>query len=293
MARKSPARSPMTSSPTPILPPGTDPAEVFPHLKRQREAAEDAAFAAWIAASQRVLTMLRAEVDELKAAQARRRLEEAKYIPGQPRVPAGNPRGGQWTDRSGGQGSGTSLAQPMGNVELGDVSESSELGDLFQIKPDEAPVIGEQVAGERQRGYPADLLEERELGGHAIEGHVRKSEEALSARAQREALSAEKDGPGEGFRVGSFSSLEAANKLVNSTLDKNRDKIDLVTSGQSSRETLRAEYPTITGKEAYVRNANSQAVIRDTYGVVVVIVPDGRVQKGYRVDTAFPVNFGR
>jgi hypothetical protein len=33
-------------------------------------------------------------------------------------------------------------------------------------------------------------------------------------------------------------------------------------------------------------------VIRDTYGVVVVIVPDGRVQKGYRVDTEFPVNFG-
>jgi hypothetical protein len=275
--------------------PGTDLAEVFPTLQRQREAAEDAAFAAQIAASRRLLAELRAEVDELKAELKRRRLEESKYSPSQPRVPAGNPRGGQWTDRSGGDGQsqGIGLAQPMGNVDIGDVSGSSELGDLFQIKPDETPVIGEQVAGERQRGYPADLLEERELGGHAIEGHVRKSEEALSARAQREALSAEKDGPGEGFRVGSFSSLEAANKLVNSTLDKNQDQIDLVTSGQSSRETLRAEYPTITGKEAYVRNANSQAVIRDTYGVVVVIVPDGRVQKGYRVDTAFPVNFGR
>jgi hypothetical protein len=78
-----------------FLPPGTDPAEVYPHLKRQREAAEDTAFAAQIAASQRVLTMLRAEVDEMKAALARRRLEEAKYSPSQPRVPAGNPRGGQ------------------------------------------------------------------------------------------------------------------------------------------------------------------------------------------------------
>jgi hypothetical protein len=61
------------------LKPGTDPEELYPHLKRQREAAEDAAFAAQIAASQRVLTMLRAEVDELKAARARQRLQEAKY----------------------------------------------------------------------------------------------------------------------------------------------------------------------------------------------------------------------
>jgi hypothetical protein len=68
------------------LKPGTDPADVFPALKRQREAAEDLAFAAKIAASQRVLTMLRAEVDEMKAAPARRRLEEAKYSPAQPRT---------------------------------------------------------------------------------------------------------------------------------------------------------------------------------------------------------------
>ncbi len=83
------------------LKPGTDPADVYPTLKQQREAAEDAAFAAEIAASRRFLAALRAEVDELKAALARRRLEEAKYSPSQPRVPAGNPRGGQWTDRSG------------------------------------------------------------------------------------------------------------------------------------------------------------------------------------------------
>jgi hypothetical protein len=85
------------------LKPGTDPADVYPTLKRQREAAEDAAFAAKIAASRRLLAALRAEVDELKGALARRRLEESKYSPTQPRVPAGNPRGGQWTDRSGGQ----------------------------------------------------------------------------------------------------------------------------------------------------------------------------------------------
>ena len=128
------------------LKPGTDPAEVYPHLKRQREAAEDAAFAAQIAASRRLLAALRAEVDEMKAAQARRRLEEAKYSPSQPRVPAGDPRGGQWTDRGGGQSTGTSLAQPMGNVDIGNVTGSSEPGDLFQIKPSDTRTDSAQVA---------------------------------------------------------------------------------------------------------------------------------------------------
>src|SRR4051794_5356150 len=86
--------------------------------------------------------------------------EEAKYSPSQPRVPGGNPRGGQWTDRSGGQGTvanpsqdtgqgtGTSLPQPMGNVDISDVSGSSELGDLFQIKPDDSRETGVQVGGD-------------------------------------------------------------------------------------------------------------------------------------------------
>src|SRR3954468_3701216 len=88
------------------------------------------------------------------------RLLEEKYSPSQPRVPAGNPRGGQWTDRSGRQGtvaspsedSGQSqdadLTQPMGNVELGDVGGSSELGDLFQIKPSETRVEGVELGGD-------------------------------------------------------------------------------------------------------------------------------------------------
>jgi hypothetical protein len=63
------------------LKPGTDPAEVFPALKRQRDAAENAAFAAKIAASRRLLAALRAEVDELKAA-ARRAMERSERGPG-------------------------------------------------------------------------------------------------------------------------------------------------------------------------------------------------------------------
>ena len=147
-----------------FLPPGADPAEVFPELKRQRElkqqreAAEDAAFAAQIAASQRVLTMLRAEVDEMKAASARRRALETKYSPDQPRVPKRNPGGGQFTRIGGGIGQSPSanIAQPMGNVDVGDVSGSSEAGGLFDIAPGDTSIDGVQLAGDIPEGLGKD-----------------------------------------------------------------------------------------------------------------------------------------
>src|SRR3978361_245542 len=86
-----------------FLAPGTDPADVYPALARRREA-EEAAFAAEIAKGYRLLATLRAEVASIKADLLRRRLEESKYSPSQPRVPVGNPRGGQWT--SGNEGGG-------------------------------------------------------------------------------------------------------------------------------------------------------------------------------------------
>jgi hypothetical protein len=280
--------------------PGVDPADVIPALARKRaqaeaaQAAKDAAFDAEIEESRGVLAAIRAEVDKLKAALARRRLEEAKYSPSQPRVPAGNPRGGRWTDRSGGQSEdqsqGAGLAQPMGNVDIGDVSGSSELGDLFQIKPDETPVIGEQVAGERQGGYPVDLLEERELGGHAIEGHIRSDQSLKSDLEARVAEAVRKGDSVSDMRQGSFSSLESANKLVNSTIAENPEQVSRIVNGTSPKENLDKDFPFPTGKEAVARTERSQIYIQDTYSVRVVIVPDGSVAKGFRVETAFPMN---
>src|SRR5436309_5619476 len=182
--------------------PGVDPADVIPALARERaqkqaaeeraRAAEDAALAAEIEHERRALAALNEEVKEVNAEMARRRRrvaeEEAKYSPSQPRVPAGNSRGGQWTDRGGGQGTvanpvqdtgqGTaaSLAQPMGNVGIGDVSGSSELGDLFRIKPDEPRTEGVQLAG-----APVDLLEEDRRGGHTIDEHAGMTYEYLKS----------------------------------------------------------------------------------------------------------------
>ena len=73
--------------------PGYDPAEIYPTLKRKPDAAKQAAFeaelAAEVAKGYRLNAVLRAELGELRADMKRRRELEAKYSPGQPRVPAG------------------------------------------------------------------------------------------------------------------------------------------------------------------------------------------------------------
>jgi hypothetical protein len=140
-----------------FFPPGTDPADINPTLARKPDAAKADAFEAEVAAGYRLLAVLREEVASLRAELKRRRELEAKYSPSQPRVPAGNPRGGQWTDRSGGESTGTSLAQPMGNVDIGDVSGSSEVDDLFQITPDDTRVDGVQLAANDSPDDPAPV----------------------------------------------------------------------------------------------------------------------------------------
>src|ERR1700750_2845803 len=107
--------------------PGFDPADVFPTLARKAKPAPAPTFddelAAEIAAERRVLDAITAEVAEVNAEMARRRALDAKYSPTQPRIPAGNPRGGQWTDRGGGglssSGSGNANATQASRNENG------------------------------------------------------------------------------------------------------------------------------------------------------------------------------
>ncbi len=70
-----------------------------------------------------------------------------KYNPDQPRVPAGSPDGGQWTDGSGG------AAKPMGDLGFGDLGFGNlagleDFGALFQITPSETDLDGVQLAGD-------------------------------------------------------------------------------------------------------------------------------------------------
>jgi hypothetical protein len=79
----------------------------------------------------------------------------------QPRVPAGSPEGGQWTSGGGGGGTEQGSEADAGSSEEGrSASEGSE-----SVRP-----------------YTVDLEEEERRGGHAIEGHVGKSEAYLKRR---------------------------------------------------------------------------------------------------------------
>jgi hypothetical protein len=179
---------------------------------------------------------------------------QRKFSPDQPRVPAVNPDGGQWTDGDGGL-------------------------EQIQYRPERRPI---------------DLLEERNLGGHAIERHVGRSDAALLNAVDGAISYARRNGGStEDLIATSFPSLEAANKLVNSTIAQNRDTLERVISRQLPKGELDAKFSSPTGREAYSRNDHSQTILSDTYGVRVVVVPDGTVAKGYRVDTAFPTNLDR
>jgi len=292
--------------------PGVDPADVIPALARERaqqqaaieraRAAEEAELAAEIDDWRRAQAAIKEEVKALNAEMARwRRLAdaaEAKYSPDQPRIPKRNPGGGQWTRIGGGgqstvtspsqdagQGTGSSLAQPMGNVGIGDVSGSSETGDLFQIKPDEPRAQGVQLAGE-----PVDLLEQEQRGGHTIGEHVGMTYEYLKSRAREEARrTLERGDYFDGFSAGSFTSVQSANRLVNSTISDNQDKIDQAVRDGEPFVLMSKSFESPTGYEAYLARAHAEPVIRNTFGVEILIRSDPGSARGWRVHTAYPV----
>jgi HK97 family phage portal protein len=189
----------------------------------------------------------------------------AKYDPNQPRVPAGNSDGGQWTSGGGGEG-GTSEDDESSDSEITLVSQDDD------------------------SSYRVDLLEEQERGGHPIDEHVGKSDAYLKARVEREALAIVKRGDNfEGLGVGSFSSISSATRLVNSTIAQNRAIIDRVVIGQDRVGFITSYFSSPTGKEAFLPRFHAQPYMRDTYGVSVVIVRDPRSPRGFRVQSAFPI----
>ena len=125
-----------------FLKPGTDPADVYPALARERDARQaklDREFTEAIAQERALLDGLRAELASIKAELARRRAlreQEAKYSPNQPRIPAGSGReSGRWTDGHG-YGPGAAVASPMadGTTDVGrsadDSSESLAFNEI-------------------------------------------------------------------------------------------------------------------------------------------------------------------
>src|SRR5262245_21655404 len=121
---------------------------------------------------------------------------KAGFNPDQPRVPAGNPEGGQWTY---GLGAGESTTLPATDI------------------ADERP----------PSRYAVILMEEELVGGHTIERHVAIPDVELLARIERETIHGffVDDVP---IRVGTFVSLESANDDVNRVLGSDPAKVDAV-----------------------------------------------------------------
>jgi hypothetical protein len=192
-----------------------------------------------------------------------------KHGADQPRVPPGSPEGGQWTSGGGGGGGGGA-------------DDSAEADGDAQIQ---------LVQGDPLQGYPVDLREEERRGGHTIEGHVGKSDSYLKTEVQEMAWERqERDEEVKGLRVGSFTSLDSAAKLVNSTLSQNSELVNRVARGEQAKDSVSAIFDSPTGYEAYLRGPYSIPYMRDTYGVGVIIVHDPRTPRGYRVQTAYPRN---
>jgi hypothetical protein len=197
---------------------------------------------------------------------------ETRYRPDQPRLPAGTSDGGRWTrDREGAR------------VQVAINLPRDTIGDPDAVLP----------VQDRASGYPIDLRNDP-AGQHIIEEHVAKSDEYLRRRLGDAIVRANRRGDrGDGLAFGSFTSLESATTLINSTIARNGDKIDEVVSGRSPAESLRASFDAPTGKEAYARTERSEPVMRETYGVAVPIVADRTSGRGYRILPAFPIRSGR
>lgn len=213
---------------------------------------------------------------ELVMAEFRRK---ANFNANQPRVPAGNPDGGQWTDGGGGGGDEAQSAGGRNDPRV-----------LSDATPDNVFKPGAQLAqADTQRRYSVNLNDEEIRGGHTLRDHIGKTDDELLAKVRGDRGSAGIFGYAR-KREGSFESRESANDFVNRTLEQNQVMVDHVADGKLSRAFLNMRFGYRTGREAFRPSIDSEPYLRDTYEVGVEIRHEPRIAHGYRVHTAYPRN---
>ncbi|MGO9772993.1 MAG: RNase A-like domain-containing protein, partial [Roseiarcus sp.] len=141
--------------------------------------------------------------------------------------------------------------------------------------------------------YSVVLSEEESKGdGHAIGDHVGKTASDLIEFLESTKREVQTDGGtliSMRERQGSFLSEEAANDLVNRVLQNHKEEVDLVASGRFDQQWLEDRIGSKTGIEA-ISDDFLNIRIRPTYNVGVNIVHDPTSWRGYRVQTAYPLN---
>ena len=245
----------------------------------------------------------------IRSALARAETYGVKYRPDQLRVPAGNPDGGQWTDEGGG---GANLRdrvarnRPREDTKPASSTPSAEstpaaatstpqtYRDDF-VPGDQQPIDGAEIIPAAGEGgnYGVNLLDdEGKNGAHTIAKHIHYDDASLLSTArstQQKYLKQYRLGErrnGE-IVVGAFTSLEAANKLVNATISDNKGMFAMFLASKDY-VLLRSTFSEPTGREAYASNLWSGFKVRDTWSVNVLLMKDPSALKGYRVHTAFP-----
>jgi hypothetical protein len=197
-----------------------------------------------------------------------------KYNPNQPRVPAGNGiNSGRW-----GSGGGNNSTN---NVQI-----------ALNVNPQVASDAVSGVTLAQGAGYPVDLTEQEQHEGHTIERHVAKPDDYLIRRSDMARFTVGQFDNWEAF--GSFTSLQSAGKLVNSTIAENQQIVDRVAApteqGGLPGATIQKVFVQPTGYESFAPSGGAKFQIRPTYSVKVIIRHDENMKSGYRVVTSFPFN---
>ena len=201
--------------------------------------------------------------------------EKAGFRPDQPRHPRGSgPISGRW---SGGAGTIIDPAGPAAAV----IADPANPAATIIITP----------AGGPPPRWGENLLEHEAKGGHTVSLHVGKSEKFL-----RRAVSVDQ------FqswlfdyyrkRHGSFSSIQAAQRLTNSNLSRNAAIVNEVATGQRRRAYIESEFSSVTGIEAF-RTGDSESapiVVRQTFGVGTLIEYAPDMPSGFIIITSYPRN---
>lgn len=138
-------------------------------------------------------------------------------------------------------------------------------------------------------GYGVDILEEGPVGAHIYAQHVNKSDDYLLGRVRGGGL-ATRPFSLVPKRAGTFPSVEAANKLINSTLSDNSGTVAEIASGNRAGEFVVKTFASPTGREAFSPPPYAQPYIRDTHSVAVVIAHDRAAKRGFRIISAYPMN---
>lgn len=136
---------------------------------------------------------------------------------------------------------------------------------------------------------PQDLTAHEASGGHTIALHIGKGEEFLigsvsTPRGRTLFASLYR------WRHGTFSSLEAAQRLTNSNLARNADIVNEVVSGRQRRAFITSDFSSVTGFEAYrtTQRTSSPIRLRQTFGVGTVIERAPDMPDGFVIITSYP-----